>query len=146
MATQLEKELSQEWELLMDKVFESIGLKYLTVKSMLRKNQVEENNQDITVNLQSDDKGIVEVEKPSNNVQRLTKSDFLAGKITQYGRKYGLTSIEIDRLAMAKIHTFEQFVQSSDSVLTNILGKKKFLAHHLIQIREKIIKKIADME
>jgi hypothetical protein len=38
MAVKFEEELSPDWETLMDKIFESVGLKYSTVNSMIKKN------------------------------------------------------------------------------------------------------------
>lgn len=39
MAVQFEEELSSDWELLMDIIFESVGLKYSTVSSMIGRNK-----------------------------------------------------------------------------------------------------------
>lgn len=39
MAIQFERELSDDWELIMDKIFESVGLKYFTVSSMIGRNK-----------------------------------------------------------------------------------------------------------
>ena len=45
-----------------------------------------------------------------------------------------------------KIRTFGDVVKASDITLTKAFGKKVFLANHLIQIRDKVIEKLADME
>ncbi len=39
MAVSLEEELSDEWEIIMDRIFESVGLKYSTVSSMIHRNK-----------------------------------------------------------------------------------------------------------
>lgn len=40
MAVNFEKDFSDDWEFLMDKIFESVGLKYSTVSSMIRRNKL----------------------------------------------------------------------------------------------------------
>lgn len=43
MAVKFEEDLSDDWETLMDKIFESIGLKYSTVSSMISRNHPKKN-------------------------------------------------------------------------------------------------------
>ena len=42
MAVEFEKERPSDWELLMDKIFEAVGLKYATVSSMIKRNKPED--------------------------------------------------------------------------------------------------------
>ena len=42
MAVKFEEELSDDWEIMMDMIFESVGLKYSTVSSMIRRNKPKE--------------------------------------------------------------------------------------------------------
>lgn len=42
MAVKFEKEMPSDWETLMDKIFESVGLKYATVSSMIKRNKPED--------------------------------------------------------------------------------------------------------
>ena len=49
-------------------------------------------------------------------------------------------------MATIKIRTFGDLVQANDITLTKAFGKKVFLANHLIQTRDKIIEKLADMD
>ncbi len=142
MAVRFEKALSDDWKILMDKIFESVGLKYATVSSMIDRNKPTQNVQPVT---------IVPVEKepsptPTPTVPHMKKADFLAKKLSHTGKKFGLTDVELERMATIKIRTFGDLVQASDMDLTEVFGKKAFLANHLLQARDKIIEKLADME
>ena len=76
----------------------------------------------------------------------MKKSDFLAKKLSHGGKKFGLTNVELERMATIKIRTFDDLVNASDETLTKVFGKKAFLADHLIQTRDTIIEKLVDME
>ena len=150
MAVKFEEVLSADWEILMDKVFESIGLKYSTVSSMINRNKPKQSVQSITA--ESVDEPVEDSEEsepepaPVPAVPRMKKVDFLAKKLSHTGKKFGLTDVELERMATIKIRTFGDLVQATDSDLTKVFGKKAFLANHLIQTRDKIIEKLADME
>lgn len=150
MAVKFEEVLSADWEILMDKVFESIGLKYSTVSSMINRNKPKQSVQSITA--ESVDEPVEDSEEikpepaPVPAVPRMKKVDFLAKKLSHTGKKFGLTDVELERMATIKIRTFGDLVQASDIALTKVFGKKAFLANHLIQTRDKIIEKLADME
>lgn len=150
MAVKFEEVLSADWEILMDKVFESIGLKYSTVSSMINRNKPKQSVQSITA--ESVDEPVEDSEEsepepaPVPAVPRMKKADFLAKKLSHTGKKFGLTDVELERMATIKIRTFGDLVQASDMALTKVFGKKAFLANHLIQTRDKIIEKLADME
>ena len=150
MAVKFEEVLSADWEILMDKVFESIGLKYSTVSSMINRNKPKQSVQSITA--ESVDEPVEDSEEsepepaPVPAVPRMKKVDFLAKKLSHPGKKFGLTDVELERKATIKIRTFGDLVQASDMALTKAFGKKAFLANHLIQTRDKIIEKLADME
>lgn len=150
MAVKFEEVLSADWEILMDKVFESIGLKYSTVSSMINRNKPKQSVQSITaesVDEPVEDSEEIEPEPaPVPAVPRMKKVDFLAKKLSHTGKKFGLTDVELERMATIKIRTFGDLVQASDIALTKVFGKKAFLANHLIQTRDKIIEKLADME
>ena len=146
MAVKFEKELSGEWEIIMDMIFESVGLKYATVSSMIRRNKPKEIETSVSVAPQpvaSDD--TVE-DAPKTDAPRMKKSDFLAKKLSHAGKKFGLTDVELERMATIKIRTFDDLVKASNETLTKVFGKKAFLAYHLIQTRDKIIEKLVDME
>ena len=150
MAVKFEEVLSADWEILMDKVFESIGLKYSTVSSMINRNKPKQSVQSVTA--ESVDEPVEDSEEsepepaPVPAVPRMKKVDFLAKKLSHTGKKFGLTDVELERMATIKIRTFGDLVQASDMALTKAFGKKAFLANHLIQTRDKIIEKLADME
>lgn len=150
MAVKFEEVLSADWEILMDKVFESIGLKYSTVSSMINRNKPKQSVQSVTA--ESVDEPVEDTEEiepepaPVPAVPRMKKVDFLAKKLSHTGKKFGLTDVELERMATIKIRTFGDLVQASDMALTKAFGKKAFLANHLIQTRDKIIEKLADME
>ena len=150
MAVKFEEVLSADWEILMDKVFESIGLKYSTVSSMINRNKPKQSVQSVTA--EPVDEPVEDTEKiepepaPVPAVPRMKKADFLAKKLSHTGKKFGLTDVELERMATIKIRTFGDLVQASDMALTKVFGKKAFLANHLIQTRDKIIEKLADME
>ena len=150
MAVKFEETLSADWEILMDKVFESVGIKYATVSSMINRNKPKQNVQPITtepVDESGEDTEKIEPEPvTAPTVPRMKKADFLAEKLSHTGKKFGITDVELERMATIKIRTFGNLVQTSDMVLTRAFGKKAFLANHLIQTRDKIIEKLADME
>lgn len=148
MAVKFEEALSDDWEILMDKIFESVGLKYATVSSMINRNIPKQNVQPITT--EPVDEPVEDTEEiepgPVPIVPRLKKADFFAKKLSHTGKKFGLTDVELERMATIKIRTFGDLVQANDLVLIQAFGKKAFLANHLIQTRDKIIEKLADME
>lgn len=150
MAVKFEETLSADWEILMDKVFESVGIKYATVSSMIDRNKSRQNIQPITtepVDKPVEDTGKIELEPvPLPTTPRMKKADFLAKKLSHTGKKFGITDVELERMATIKIRTFGDLVQASDLALTQAFGKKAFLANHLIQTRDIIIEKLAGME
>lgn len=83
---------------------------------------------------------------PTPCIAQMKKADFLAKKLSHTGKKFGLTDVELERMATIKIRTFGDLVQATDSTLIKVFGRKAFLAIHLIQTRDKIIEKLADME
>ncbi len=150
MAVQFEAELSDDWELIMDKIFESVGLKYTTVSSMIKRNKptktAEESVQvEVTLDIPKKESG-VQQQEPTPIIPRMKKADFLAKKLSHSGKKFGLTDVELERMATIKIRTFGDLVKASDATLTKVFGKKAFLASHLIQTRDKIIERLEDME
>lgn len=62
------------------------------------------------------------------------------------GKKIGLTDVELERMATIKVRTLGDLIRATDNTLTKVFGKKAFLAKHLIEVKNKIIEKIADME
>lgn len=147
MAVQFEADLSPDWEMLMDKIFESVGLKYSTVRYMIGRNKPKkavEPAVEVELNVASAKKE--EQQETVPVVPRIKKADFLAKKLSHTGKKFGLTDVELERLATIKIRTFGDLVKASDATLTKVFGKKAFLASHLIQTRDKIIERLADME
>lgn len=76
----------------------------------------------------------------------MRKADFLTKKLSHAGKEFRLIEVELERMAVIKIRTFRDIVQANDSILTKVFGKKAFLANHLIQTRDRIIKKFADLE
>lgn len=150
MALKFEEALSADWEILMDKIFESIGLKYATVSSMLGRNQPKKNAQPVVTVMVEETVSAVADEgtdsMPIPTAPRIKKADFLEKKLSHIGKKFGLTDVELERMATIKIRTFGDLVKANDEILTKVFGKKAFLANHLIQTRDKIIEKLADME
>lgn len=150
MAVKFEEDLSTDWEILMDKIFESIGLKYSTVSSMIGRNKPKKSVQHVGNELVAEPSTTNEGKEadsvPAPLVPRMKRADFLAKKLSHTGKKFGLTDVELERMATIKIRTFGDLVKASDITLTKAFGKKVFLANHLIQIRYKIIEKLADME
>lgn len=147
MAVQFEADLSPDWEVLMDKIFESVGLKYSTVSSMIGRNQPKKSAEPVVeVEPEVSPVKTEEQQEPAPVVPRIQKADFLAKKLSHIGKKFGLTDVELERLATIKIRTFDDLVKASDATLTKVFGKKAFLASHLIQTRDKIIERLADME
>ena len=150
MAVKFEEDLSADWEILMDKIFESVGLKYSTVSAMISRNKPKKSVQPVGSELVAETGTTTEAEgtdsDPAPFIPRMKKADFLAKKLSHAGKKFGLTDIELERMATIKIRTFGDLVQANDITLTKAFGKKVFLANHLIQPRDKIIAKLADMD
>lgn len=148
MAVRFEEELSADWETLMDKIFESIGLKYSTVSSMISRNQSKKNVNHVDTEEEPEAVVVREGNTPAPTpcIAQMKKADFLAKKLSHTGKKFGLTDVELERMATIKIRTFGDLVQATDSTLIKVFGRKAFLAIHLIQTRDKIIEKLADME
>ena len=150
MAVQLEEELSDDWELIMDKLFESIGLKYATVSSMIKRNKPKKTIEEpIQVEATLDtlkEETAEQQQEPKPGIPRMKKEDFLAKKLSHSGKKFGLTDVELERMATIKVRTFGDLIKTSDATLTKVFGKKAFLASQLIQTRDKIIERLADME
>lgn len=146
MAVMFEKELSDDWKVLMDKIFESIGIKYETVSSMISRYQPEKSVQPVVT--ESEHEAEIETEFQPNTpvVTNMKKADFLAKKLSHAGKKFGLTDVELERMATFRIRTFGDLIQTSDNTLEKAFGKKAFLANHLIQTRDKMIEKLTDME
>lgn len=147
MAVQFEADLSPDWEVLMDKIFESVGLKYSTVSSMIGRNKPKKSTEPVVeVEPEVAPVRTEEQQEPAPVVPRIKKADFLAKKLSHAGKEFGLTDVELERLATIKIRTFDDLVKASDATLTKVFGKKAFLASHLIQTRNKIIERLADVE
>lgn len=144
MAVELKDRLNASWKIIMEKIFESVGIKYSTVSSVIEKSlaiKVEP-----THNTQTQvDENLRSVAQPTP-VAPMKKAELLEKKLSLHGEKVGLTDMEIERLASVQIKTFGDFVSASDDTLTKALGKKAFLAGHLIDIKNKIIAKLANME
>lgn len=146
MAVKFEEELSDEWEIMMDMIFESVGLKYSTVSSMICRNESKESEISIPAAPQPATSDGTVKDAHQTDTPCMKKSDFLAKKLSHAGKKFGLTDVELERMATIKIKTFDDLVKASDETLTKVFGKKAFLAYHLIQTRDKIIDKLVDME
>ena len=146
MAVKFEEELSDDWEIMMDMIFESVGLKYSTVSSMIRRNKPKETETSVPAESLPASSDGTKDDAPKTDATRMKKSDFLAKKLSHGGKKFGLTDVELERMATIKIRTFDDLVNASDETLTKVFGKKAFLADHLIQTRDKIIEKLVDME
>ena len=148
MAVKFEEELSADWETLMDKIFKSIGLKYSTVSSMISRNQPKKIVSTVATEEESEAVVVHEENTPVSTpyIPQMKKADFLAKKLSHTGKRFGLTDMELERMATIKIRTIGELVQVTDSTLIKVFGRKALLANHLIQTRNKIIKKLADME
>ena len=83
---------------------------------------------------------------PKTDAPHMKKSDFLAKKLSHAGKKFGLTDVELERMATIKIRTFDGLGKCVRRNPYQVFGKKVFLADHLIQTRDKIIEKLVDME
>lgn len=78
MAVKFEEDLSTDWEVLMDKIFEAIGLKYATVSSMIGRNQPKKNVQPIDAE-PVEERGFADVNEatdsiPAQTVPRMKKA------------------------------------------------------------------------
>lgn len=150
MAVKFAEDLSADWEILMDKIFESVGLKYSTVSAMIGRNKPKKSEQPVGSELVAEIGTTTEAGEtdsdPAPFIPRMKKADFLVKKLSHAGKKFGLTDVELERMATIKICTFGDLVQANDITLIKAFGKKVFLANHLIQTRDKIIEKLADMD
>ena len=149
MAVKFEWQLA-DWETVMDKIFESIGLKYSTVRSMIGRNKSEKSARSVATEEAKELVSTAGKKETSSasapTIPRMKRDAFLAKKLSHAGKQFGLTDVELERMTTMKIRTFGELVQADDNTLTKVFGKKAFLANHLIQTRDKIIEKLADME
>ena len=51
----------------------------------------------------------------------MKKEDFLAKKLSHSGKKFGLTDVELERMATIKVRTFGDLIKTSDATLTRQL-------------------------
>lgn len=113
---------------------------------MIRRNKPKETETTVPSGPQPVSSDATMDDAPKTDAPHMKKSDFLAKKLSHAGKKFGLTDVELERMATIKIRTFDDLVNASDETLTKVFGKKVFLADHLIQTRDKIIEKLVDME
>lgn len=150
------KDKIKKWNIVLDTIFESIGIKYMTVESMIKKNKhqddVEKAVTDIEENVEERDDIVVvaDVINPEEVLEvkpaKISKTEFLSLKISHVWNKYNITSEERDRLTRAKVRTIGELIETSDTFLTEIFGKKAFLVNHLIVARDKLREKVENME
>ena len=77
MAVKFKEELSDEWEIMMDMIFESVGLKYSTVSSMICRNKPKETETSIPApQLAASDNTVEDDHK--TDTSRMKKPDLLA--------------------------------------------------------------------
>lgn len=143
MAVKFEEMLSCEWEPLMDKIFESIGLKYSTVNSMIKRNTPKKSEKIISKTEEIDAKEEINV---APEIPKINKEEFLGKKLSHMGKKMGMTDVELERMATIKVRTLGDLIRATDTTLTKVFGRKAFLAKHLIEVKNKIIEKTEDME
>lgn len=148
MAVAFEEELSADWEPLLDKIFESIGLKYSTVSSMIGRNRPKNSVNPTSAGEKNESFVVFEGNNPASTpiIPNVKKADFLTKKLSHVGKKLGITDSELERMASVKIRTFGELIQATDDTLIKAFGKKAFLANHLIKMRDMIIDKLATME
>lgn len=138
-----------EFDILFDKLFGAIGLKYNTVRTILHRNgtAVNDSNEkcgnDFDVADGQDFESQATTEVPV--VPKESREEFLKKKITHLARKYGITNPELERLTAIKVRTCEDFVSLTDEAIENAYGRKAFLAKHLIMVKNKMVDKVNEM-
>lgn len=149
MAIKLKEELAGDWEIVMDKIFESVGLKYSTVNSIISKNHSKENLA-IVVELIDDlfPKARFN-EKPSTSkslVSHAKRVDSLVRKLNKTKNKFGFIDLEFEGTSTIKIKTFGNLIRDNEIILTKVSGKKAFLVEQLVQTINKAMAKLLDVE
>lgn len=129
---------------LFDIVFSSIGLRYDTVISIIRRN-VKENK---PLSSPSDTVPAYAPEEEVHHSESLaiSREEFLRKKMSHIAKNYGLTNVELERLASLRIKTCKDFLDASEESIKKSLGKKAFLSGHIFQVRDKIAAKVAELQ
>lgn len=155
---QLEDTLPISAEVLYDKVFSSVGLRFATVRNIISRvgkqtisattpaappvttashttiapsssNQVK---QDIP------NKPVNESAVHIMGLKFKNRAEFLETLLLYVGRPFGMTLDEQSRLRSVKIRTVGEFVDVDEAFIRNLYKKKPFLADHLIGILKKM--------
>ena len=142
--------LQDKFDIVMDKLFGAIGLKYLTVSSIINKYiqgeiVVQAQGESIQKNIETEIQ-VIEVPKTDRSQSVESKREFLNKKLAHVWKRIGLSDAEFERLTSMKIRTISEFVEASDRLLTKAFGKKVFLVPHLLQTRDKLLNKINEMK
>lgn len=150
---QLQGNLPLSTEVLCDKVFSSVGLRFSTVKSIMSRvsaPKVEVPAEAVEVldvivepetvvsapaDVPKDEDGY----KPNPAVASCTSQDeFLAKPLSVIGKSFSMTNDEVIRLGSVRIRTVGDFLAVDTAFIRDLYKKKPFLAHHLISVWKKI--------
>lgn len=155
---QLEDTLPVSAEVLYDKVFSSVGLRFATVKNIItraEKPKVSTTNPDtppatcaspIPSNPSSPSQEKKDIpakhDKDSTvNIMGLkfkNRAEFLETLLLYVGRPFGMTLDEQSRLKSVKIRTVGEFINVDAAFIHTLYKKKPFLADHLIEVLKKM--------
>ena len=140
--------IPMEFDVVLDKIFSSFGLRYSTVKSVLGKPCVPASNKEKTVDkpitkpvakpTTEDLVDMFDIEASKPKKFKMSKSKFLNLSIQIEARYFGITDEELMRLASAKIKTCGDFLKLSEGDIRELFKKKLFLANHLYQAQQKM--------
>lgn len=138
-----------DFDVLFDKLFDAIGLKYNTVRMILQRNVTETSDSNSEVENDSEEVGRMDLGMPviaeAPVAPKESRKDFLKKKITHLAKKYGITNQELERLAAINVRTCEDFVSLTDEVIESAYGRKAFLAKHLIMVKNKMNEKVNEL-
>lgn len=149
---QLEDALPLSADVLLDKVFSSIGLRFSTVQSIVSRVSVPKKDIPVapavipeevapTVTIESETQGTSSNEgyKPNPVVAACENREaFLSKQLSVVGKSFTMTNDEVIRLGSVKIRTVGDFIAVDTAFIRDLYKKKPFLANHLISVLKKM--------
>ena len=146
---QMQGSLPLSAEMLCDKVFSSVGLRFSTVMSIMAKvgvPKVQTSAVSVTdpKTMPEPIEGIPAAVVQSGYKQNpivatcSSQAEFLEKSLAVMGKSFGMTNDEIVRLGSVKIRTVKDFISLDASDVKDLYKKKPFLANHLISILKKM--------
>ncbi len=129
-------------EVLFDKVFSSIGIRYSTVNSVISRSKTSSQKSDDIISdvMETEVADMPEGEGvrvlPKEAVQ--SRESFLQKPLSEVAKFFSITRDEVERLASAKIRTVGDFISVDEAFIRDLYKKRLFLAPHLVSAHKKL--------